>query len=163
MKARSFAVAFALMTLAACGDDSEPTDYVTVYSQGLDQMGGQVSVRVEQSNRTDTFSQAQLVEAAKRYPYGITLPTQKSGNIRVSFALVGSSNDTISVANIELPLTKGNIYGASLQRWPANFHDICLSCSGIAKFPIHDTKKPTTDSLWLYYSAAPPLCKGCVI
>lgn len=151
---------FALMSLAACGD-SEPTDYISIGAQPINQFGGEVSVRIEQPGRVRTISHADLVKAADEGRYSISLPTTTRGTMNVQFTVVNATNDTIGIAKVDFDLVKGHAYGATLQRRPANALDFCFGCTGQTKFPIRDPKKPTTDSLWISYSAGKP-CGSCV-
>lgn len=153
--------ALTICALTSCGSDDQPTDFLTVVA-GVNRLGGNITMRVEQPGRTSTITHAQLEKDANASNMGIAIPTGHAGTMRVSFVLVGSANETISSGQFQLGLQKGFIYSVSAQRYPANFETFCFGCGDVAKFPIRDTQKPTTDSLWVFYSAAPPLCKGCV-
>lgn len=154
---RHFAIALLIAFVTACGSDEDPTDYLTLAAD-MNDIGGQVSMQVEQPGRTSNISNAQFAAQATER---IIIPTARSGNLRVAFAITGTANDTLSTGVVQLGLQKGFIYSVTLRRRPANFVDVCFGCTGSAKYPIRDTRKPTTDSLVVLYSAS-PLCKGCV-
>ena len=159
------AIVLVLLTcaLTACAGDEQPTDYLSTIA-GIDNIGGQLTVQITQPGRkTAVLTNADFRHAAQVSGPRIDIPTVKAGALNISFVLVGSANDTISAGQLRLDLVKGNVYGISIGREFANSHDFCIGCNGVLKFPIRDAKNPTSDSLWVFYSAGPPLCKGCVI
>ena len=156
------AVSIAAALTGACGGGEE-TDLLTVSNGVPISRGVQMSALVDVNGGVVALSSEQIGTTGIAGATGAvvrSLPAR--GNVVVRIILTKSPTDTIAVGEAPFELTKGFVYTVMSTIQPAGTHQACFGCSGHFKFPLRGSQATSTDSMWVYVSNAPPLCKGCV-
>ncbi len=150
----------AMLILLACSS-TDDTDFLTVRGAMRTPVGLQLNARVEQGGRITNLSHADIMRVQSDGQSYARVDVSRSGAMHVVVIAMTSLADTIAIGELEMPLTKGFVYGVTVSREAAGKATFCFGCSGVQKFPLRGSQRNSTDSLWLTMSNAAP-CKGCV-
>lgn len=156
---RGLRTVWVVVALAACASacSSEPQNVLDIQAGVYTREKPTITALVEMPGLRFALADAQIHGQSFQMPV-----TARSGDIRITFIVTKSVTDTIGRGEVTLPITRGHNYSANLFRQPAGLGYGCFGCTGSKRYPLIGSERGSTDTLWLYYTNAEPLCKGCV-